>query len=176
MKRLIFTLTWVLSACSEPGSSTPKIPEVDGSTLEAPVAQAIGDIVTELRSSPETSLYWANYAEVLQAHQLYELAKMAWDVRLDSGEATPGDLILMLRCEEALGQDIPGLAKAVDSVLLEQSNLTSLRFSRGSARLRSGDLRGAQADLEQALSQDRHPLLQPCLHCHQQLRLSRQQW
>ena len=159
MKRLIFTLAWVLSACSEPGSSTPKIPEVDGSTLEAPVAQAIGDIVTELRSSPETSQSWANYAEVLQAHQLYELAKMAWDVRLDSGEATPGDLILMLRCEEALGQDIPGLAKAVDSVLLEQSNLTSLRFSRGSARLRSGDLRGAQSDLEQALSQDRHPAI-----------------
>ena len=140
MKRLIFSLAWLVSACSEPGSSTPTIPVVDVSTLEAPVAQAIGDTIKELQISPKNSKYWSNYAEVLQAHQLYEVAKVAWDVRLDSGDATPGDLILMLRCEEALGQEIQGLAQAVDSALLEQPNLTSFRFSRGSTRLRSGDL------------------------------------
>ena len=40
MKRLIFTLAGLLSACSEPGSLAPTIPEVDVSSLEAPVAQA----------------------------------------------------------------------------------------------------------------------------------------
>ena len=159
MKRLIVSLAWLVSACSEPGSSTPTIPVVDVSTLEAPVAQAIGDTIKELQISPKNSKYWANYAEVLQAHQLYEVAKVAWDVRLDSGDFTPGDLILMLRCEEALGQEIQGLAQAVDSALLEQPNLTSLRFSRGSTRLRSGDLDGSKEDLEQALSQDRHPAI-----------------
>ena len=159
MRRLVFTLAWLLSACSESGSSTPTIPEVDTSTLEAPVAQAIGDAIDELRSSPEASQYWANYAEVLQAHQLYEVATSAWKVRLNSGDVTPGDLILMLRCEEALGQEIQGLTQAVDLTLLEQPNLTSLRFSRGSTRLRSGDLEGAQEDLGVALSQDRHPAI-----------------
>ena len=132
MKRLIFTLAGLLSACSEPGTPNPTIPEVDVSSLEAPVAQAIVETVKELQNSPKSSQYWANYAEVLQAHQLYEIATVAWKVRLDSGDATPGDLILMLRCEEALGQEIQGLAQAVDSTLLEQPNLTSLRFSRGS--------------------------------------------
>ena len=159
MKRLIFTLAGLLSACSEPGTPNPTIPEVDVSSLEAPVAQAIVETVKELQNSPKSSQYWANYAEVLQAHQLYEIATVAWKVRLDSGDATPGDLILMLRCEEALGQEIQGLAQAVDSTLLEQPNLTSLRFSRGSTRLRSGDLKGAQEDLEVALSQDRHPAI-----------------
>ncbi|MBL21517.1 MAG: hypothetical protein CMJ37_01545 [Phycisphaerae bacterium] len=159
MKRLIFTLAWLLSACSESGPSIPTIPEVDVSTLEVPVAQAIGETVEELQGFPENSQYWANYAEVLQAHQLYQVARIAWAVRLGSGEVTPGDLILMLRCQEALGQEIEGLEQAVESTLLEQPNLTSLRFSRGSNRLRSGDLEGAQEDLEVALSQDRHPAI-----------------
>ena len=109
MKRLIFTLAGLLSACSEPGTPNPTIPEVDVSSLEAPVAQAIVETVKELQNSPKSSQYWANYAEVLQAHQLYEISTVAWKVRLDSGDATPGDLILMLRCEEALGPEIQGL-------------------------------------------------------------------
>ena len=103
MRRYIFHLAWLLAACSDSGTSLPSIPVVDVARLEAPVAKAIGDTVEELQGSPENSQYWANYAEVLQAHQLYDVAQVAWGVRLGSGDVTPGDLILMLRCEEALG-------------------------------------------------------------------------
>lgn len=159
MRRYIFHLAWLLAACSDSGTSLPSIPVVEVAGLEAPVARAIGDTVEELQGSPENSQYWANYAEVLQAHQLYDVAQVAWGVRLGSGDVTPGDLILMLRCEEALGLKTQVLTQEVNSALIAQPNLTSLRFTRGSARLRSGDLQGAKEDLEQALSQDRHPAI-----------------
>ena len=78
MKRLCsLVCCWLLA--TRQGST---IPEVDVSSLEAPVAQAIVETVKELQNSPKSSpQYWANYAEVLQAHQLYEIGGRVVDQR-----------------------------------------------------------------------------------------------
>ena len=87
MKRLdLAHLGLVAHGCSDCSDKAPSIPLLDTSTLEAPVAQGHRrDTVEELRGSPKNSQYWANYAEVLQAHQLYEIAQVAWGGRLGSG-------------------------------------------------------------------------------------------
>ena len=139
------------------------------------MARVIGDTVEELQGSPENSQYWANYAEVLQAHQLYDVAQVAWGVRLGSGDVTPGDLILMLRCEEALGLKTQGLTQEVNSALFAQPNLTSMasgpwpRASRQSAAWWStaaSSPRSWSADRAAAKPWSARPILRrPTSHC-----------
>ena len=156
MKQWILLWVLVLGACSEPA---PKIPQVDVAALEGPVANAVQQSIEDLELALDEPRLWSNYAEVLQAHQLYGAARKAWQARFKLGSLQPGELLLMLRCEEALGQPIEGVQEAVSSLLVENSDLISLRFSRGSSRLRAGDLQGAKEDLELALGQDRHPAI-----------------
>ena len=143
-------------ACSD---KPPVVPDIDTSTLEVPVAEAIGKAHGDVQTTPSDPAAWTRYAEVLQAHQLLNEASAAWTTRMSLGDLAPGEAILALRCAEGLARPIEGVEQTVDQILQDTPDHTSLRFSRGSSRLRAGDLIGAQEDLERALQQERHPAI-----------------
>ncbi len=156
MRYWIFLSGLLCCACSD---KAPVVSDIDTSTLEVPVAEAIGKAHLDLQAAPSDPAAWTRYAEVLQAHQLLKEASDAWTTRMTLGDLTPGEVILALRCSEGLAQPIQGVEQTVDQILQDMPNHTSLRFSRGSSRLRAGDLVGAKEDLERALQQERHPAI-----------------
>ena len=156
MKYWIVLGCLLIAAC---GDKAPVVPAIDTSTLEAPVAESIDSAHRALQAAPSDPAAWATYAEVLQAHQLLNEAAEAWLSKMSLADLTPGEAILALRCAEGLARPIEGVDQTVDQILQDTPDHTSLRFSRGSSRLRAGDLAGAQVDLERALQQERHPVI-----------------
>ena len=156
MKYWIVLGCLLIAAC---GDKAPVVSAIDTSTLEAPVAESIDSAHRALQAAPSDPAAWTAYAEVLQAHQLLNEAAEAWLSKMSLADLTPGEAILALRCAEGLARPIEGVDQTVDQILQDTPNHTSLRFSRGSSRLRAGDLAGAQIDLERALQQERHPAI-----------------
>ena len=156
MKYWIVLGCLLIAAC---GDKAPVVSAIDTSTLEAPVAESIDSAHRALQAAPSDPAAWTTYAEVLQAHQLLNEAAEAWLSKMSLAGLTPGEAILALRCAEGLARPIEGVDQTVDQILQDTPNHTSLRFSRGSSRLRAGDLAGAQIDLERALQQERHPAI-----------------
>ena len=156
MKNWIVLIGLLLVACSD---KAPVVAPLDTSTLEAPVAESIDSARRAVQANTLDPSAWATYAEVLQAHQLLNEAAEAWSIKMSLADLTPGEAILTLRCAEGLARPMPKVDQAIDQILQATPDHTSLRFSRGSTRLRGGDLVGAQEDLERAVNQERHPAI-----------------